>query len=124
MTSGVSHAKRPPCKRLRSNAVVIGRVCESVGGQMTIATTMIDAIGVALVHVSGSTVEGLSAKLSCSSLVNKLQIRYRPIKARVVVGGGGLIILDVGTASELESGVLLEVDRILETATNPYNQDR
>jgi curli biogenesis system outer membrane secretion channel CsgG len=107
-----------------ADAVVIGRVCESAGGQMTIATTMIDAIGVALVHVSSSTVEGLSAKLSCSSLVNNIQIRYRPIRARVVVGGGALIILDVGTASELKSGALMEVDRILETATNPYNQDR
>jgi predicted amidohydrolase YtcJ len=64
-----------------ADAVVVGRVGESDGGEMTIATTMFNATGVVLAHASDSTVETLSAKLSCSSLVNTIRIRSRPLTA-------------------------------------------
>jgi hypothetical protein len=103
-----------------ADAVVVGRVGESDGGQMAIATTMFDATGVVLAHASDRTVEALSAKLSCSSLVNSIRIRSRPLRGRVTVGSGALIIVDVGATSDLKPGDLLQVDRILE---DPYVQD-
>ena len=106
-----------------ADAIVVGTVGESGGDHMTIATTMFDATGVVLAYASDSTVEALSAKLGRSSLVNTIRIRSRPLRGRVTVASNTLIIVDMGTTSDLKPGDLLQVDRILETASDPCVQD-
>ena len=104
---------------IRTDAVVTGRVNESDSGRMTIATAMFQATGVVLARASGSTVEAVSAKLSCRSLVNTIRIRSRLIRGRVTVQGGELIVVDVGASSGLKAGDFLQVHRILDASSEP-----
>jgi hypothetical protein len=107
-----------------ADALVIGCVRRSAGCQMTMEATMLDATGIVLAHALDSTVEGLADKLRVSSLVNSIRTCHRPIRARVTLAGRTFIILDAGTASGLKPADILLVDRILETASDPYFHDR
>src|SRR6266850_7630066 len=107
-----------------ADALVIDTVRGSAGCQMTMEATMLDAAGIVLADASDSRVEGLANKLSVTGLVNSIRTCHRPIRARVTLAGGTLIILDAGTGSGLKPADILQVDRILETALDPYFHDR
>jgi hypothetical protein len=106
------------------DAVVIGSVHGSVCGQMAMAATMLDLNGIILVNAAHSTVEGLAELLSRSRVADKISVCNYPIRATVTCIGDALIILDAGATSGLKRADRLRIDRILETVSDPYFQDR
>ena len=106
-----------------ADAVVIGSVCRSVRGRMTIAATMLDMSGLTLVKATYSTVEALAKSLCGNRLIGKIRIRNRTINARVTCVEGTLLTLNVGTSLGLKPGDRLRVSRILETVSDPYSHD-
>jgi hypothetical protein len=106
-----------------ADALVIGRLSRSMGGETLITVALVDASGVVLDKIERNCVDAIVRLLAVKHLARKIRTRDYPIEARIEAVEGSSLMMSLRRDSDLKRDDRLLIDRIIETISDPLFED-